>query len=268
MKRSVLILSTLLVAFGLTAFSLINWNDATPLPKEAPPSKAITADFDPLSFIKQEVAADFFYDIGTRFRPIKKEGLDNAVSITDFLPRKMTDPVVAYKSVKVIILDDHRQTEMYETGNSPTLTAAQAQLLRSADYSTNILIRAEYEWLNVKTGLLEDNYFTPYLTIVPEVQAEYVNGKDALISYLRANSEAITANVKEGKLKAGKLYFTVTKDGSISAIELAATSGYPAIDERMIELITTIPGQWKPAENSEGEKVDQKLVFSFGIIGC
>jgi hypothetical protein len=36
----------------------------------------------------------------------------------------------------------------------------------------------------------------------------------------------------------------------------------------MIELISNSPGKWKPAENSVGEKVNQKLVFSFGMMGC
>lgn len=33
-------------------------------------------------------------------------------------------------------------------------------------------------------------------------------------------------------------------------------------------LITHAPGKWEAAENANGEKVDQDLVFSFGTIGC
>jgi hypothetical protein len=36
----------------------------------------------------------------------------------------------------------------------------------------------------------------------------------------------------------------------------------------MTELITNFPGTWEPAENSKGEKVDQELVVSFGLMGC
>jgi len=36
----------------------------------------------------------------------------------------------------------------------------------------------------------------------------------------------------------------------------------------MIELITKTPGEWQPAENYKGEKVDQELVVSFGLMGC
>ena len=39
-------------------------------------------------------------------------------------------------------------------------------------------------------------------------------------------------------------------------------------DKKMIELITNLPGKWAPAENQKGEKVDQELVISFGLMGC
>ena len=115
---------------------------------------------------------------------------------------------------------------------------------------------------------MENNYFSPHLTIVPEMQAVYVSGKNSLIEYLKENSKEETSFVLKDKLKAGKLYFTVTKEGKISNAKVRATSGYPSIDEKMIELITNSPGKWEPAKNSEGKKVDQVLVFSFGIIGC
>ena len=51
-------------------------------------------------------------------------------------------------------------------------------------------------------------------------------------------------------------------------VELEESSGYPAIDKTMIELLTNAPGKWKPAKNAKGEKVDQQLVFSFGEVGC
>ena len=49
---------------------------------------------------------------------------------------------------------------------------------------------------------------------------------------------------------------------------LISSSGYDSIDERMVGLITDLPGKWKPAENLKGQKVDEQLVFSFGLIGC
>ncbi len=60
------------------------------------------------------------------------------------------------------------------TGESEVFNAAQVKLLQSASYSTNILIRAEYQEKNKETGELEDSYTTPHITIVPEKEVVYV----------------------------------------------------------------------------------------------
>lgn len=121
---------------------------------------------------------------------------------------------------------------------------------------------------NKKALRLKHSDSTPYLTIVPEKQALYVNGMDALIDYLKESNKENTAIVRRNELKPGQLYFTVNKEGTISNTELITTSGYPYIDKMLAELITNAPGKWEPAENSKGEKVDQKLVLSFGAMGC
>ena len=148
------------------------------------------------------------------------------------------------------------------------LTPAQLELIQPIDYSANILIRADFQENNKVTSALSHYYFTPHISIVPEKEANYILGKAALINYLKVNSKEKIALVEPGNLKGGKLYFTVTKDGNIANVELAATSGYPTIDNTMLNLMNTVPGMWLPAENANGEKVAQKLVFSFGTIGC
>ena len=42
----------------------------------------------------------------------------------------------------------------------------------------------------------------------------------------------------------------------------------PEIDEKMIELILNMSGEFFPAENAQGQKVEQELVVSFGLMGC
>lgn len=121
---------------------------------------------------------------------------------------------------------------------------------------------------NKKAGRLEHSDSTSYLTIVPEKQAVYVNGMDALIDYLKESNKKNTAIVRRSELKPGQLYFTVNKEGTISNVGLITTSGYPYIDKMLAELIANAPGEWEPAENSKGEKVDQKLILSFGAAGC
>jgi len=268
MKKNVIVFVTALTIIILFAFGFNTKNDSVNKPVEISNSTLITSDKKIERDYNFSFFPDFFYKVDTRFRGVKKGMVDNAKSVTDFLPKEHTQSIVSYKSVSVTILEDTKQTGIKETGTSELLTAAQIKLLRSTDYSTNILIRADYQNKNEHTGKLQNNYSTPYLTIVPEKQAMYENGKNALIEYLKENSKVETAYVQKNILQPGRLFFTVSKNGVISDVTLGATSGYPAIDKKMIQLMYEAPGKWKPAENLKGEKVDQELVFSFGEVGC
>ena len=75
-------------------------------------------------------------------------------------------------------------------------------------------------------------------------------------------------NVDPEQLKPARLYFTVTKDGTIENLKLDSGSGYPEVDKKMMELITKTPGAWLPAKNSKAETVNQELVVFFGLMGC
>jgi hypothetical protein len=100
---------------------------------------------------------------------------------------------------------------------------------------------------------------------VPEQQATYLKGNEALITYLKENSRDAMNVIKDEKLGALKLSFIVSKNGKISEVKHdAMTTGYPSIDKKFIELIKNVPGKWIPAENASGEKMEQELVFTFG----
>jgi hypothetical protein len=210
----------------------------------------------------------FIYDVGTRFRPIKKTDLDNAKSIYDFLDEKQKQAFVSLNSVEVIIIIDDKRSDIREITHQDELSDAQLHLLQSSKYSTNFLISARYQRRNYETGEIEDSHSTPHLTIVPEKQAEYSFGKTALMEYLRENSKESWVNIQEDKLKPAKLFFTITKNGTIENVNLDRSSNFPVVDKKMIELINKAPGTWEPAENAKGEKVDQELVVSFGLMGC
>ena len=269
MKKSILIFCTVLTTFSLTAFGYMHWSNTVTDQKETSCSKTFFFDNVLVNTFTKQGDIDLFFDVDSRFgTTITKENLNKAKSIIDILPRKATQSIVTYYSARVSILDDNQETDQRETGNSEVLNDAQIKLLQATDYSTKIYIRADYKQKNRETGELEDSYLTYFITIVPEKEAEFVNGHDALIDYLKQGSKEKTAIIKKDKLQPGKVSFTVTKEGTIANVKLTSTSGYPSVDEALVDLITNMPGKWNPAMNSKGEKVSQELVFFFGLQGC
>ena len=268
MKKSILIISAVVITLSLIAFGILQPNNSEV--NELKESNAVVMSTTTKDKITDRIFTDFIYDVGPRFSPIKKSDLDALRSFNDIIGQEHANRIVEYKWVTVVLIIDDKESNVREFGTSDVLTEAQLKLLHSFDYSTNLMIAADYQGKNKETGALEDTHWTPYLTIVPETQAEYSEGKDALKEYLKEHSKASRdiANVDPEKLQPAKLYFTITKKGTIENVKLDRTSNYPLVDEAMIELIKNTPGTWKPAENLKGEKVDQELVVSFGLMGC
>ncbi|WP_430909547.1 hypothetical protein [Maribacter sp. 2-571] len=107
-----------------------------------------------------------------------------------------------------------------------------------------------------------------YVAPVPEKQAQYEGGKEALVEYLKENTKEVRAVAEMDKLRPFKLSFRITKKGAIKNCMLDGTSGYPSIDTAMFQLITKTQKKWRPAENLKGQKTDQELVIVFALDGC
>jgi len=268
MKKNILFICITLITLSLTAYGLINCNYSKTDQLEISVNENITTKTQVHNKVKKRIFTDFIYDVGPRFGAIKKRKVDEATSIATFFEENQLKSIISLKSVDIITIKGDKRTDTKVSGNSNKLTTAQLKLLQSFDYSTSFLIRAEYQQLNKETGELEDSYSTPHLTIVPEKEARYSHGIDTLKKLLKKNSESARINIDPEKLKPAKLYFTVTKNGSIENVKLDKSSGYPLVDKTMFELITKTLGKWQPAENHKGEKVDQELVVSFGLTGC
>ncbi len=270
MRKSILIICTTLITFSLTVFGFMNWGNTIIEHKPAPTScnRVTTFEHALANAYQTEVKPDLIYKVESRFlSTITKEELDGAKSIIDIFAKDRTDTKESYKNVRVTVLNDVEEvTEIM--GTNEILTAEQIELLQSTDYASNIRITAICKQRNPETKELEDDSLVCYKSIVPAKAAEFSNGYDELIKYLKKNSKKETKIIKEDKLKPGKVNFIVTKEGTISNVNLEYTSGYPSVDEVLVKLVKAIPGKWNPATNAKGEKVDQKLVFFFGLEGC
>jgi len=283
MKKHIAIFSTLAFAAGLTAFGFISDSNtnykvtesqcsAAPMPENSAYQTSDRAIFATTSQITQfytpEKLTDFFYDFGPRFNPISKEDLSKARDVSDFVSREEIKLYDGVGPTTLIIIENDVQTEKRVYGEGEKLSKEQLKMMKSMEYSSHFLLRAELKTDDKRMIAREENVYRPHMTVVPEKQAMYEGGKDGLLDYIRQENEKNIYNLDESKLQPAKLSFTVTKNGTIKNTELDRTSGYSNIDEAMLRLINNLPGKWQPAENAKGEKVDQVLVISFGMVGC
>lgn len=260
MKKHTIILITTLAIICLLIFGFTNFNNS-----EA--SKSISSNDTALATenVTSNKIPDLYYGIDARFAAVKKADVYNATTIYAFLNEGEKAQIEHIYSVDVIIVKDNQLSEIRARGTTEQLTEEQLKILKSTDYFSHFTIRTEFRGKNMETGIMEDKFFGPHITIVPEQQAVYVDGKEALLNHLKQNSKESMTVIKDEKLGAIKLSFVIDKQGKVTNIKHdAMTTGYPSIDKKLMHLLETIPGKWIPAKNAKGEKMEQELVFTFG----
>lgn len=265
MKSRLIIFSLTFLVLTLTVFSVVEQNNAKTTTEDKVAANLIS-DNKPVSDNTYNVHfVDFVYDVNSRFMTtITKEKLLKAKSVLDIVPKEAKWDKLSVETVVVAVLKDTE--EIIEIGNEMQLNTAQMNLLKSVDYSSNIYIKTRAINNNYKNKPIED--YPYYITIVPEKETVYNDGHAIFMAYLKEKSRPLITHLNEDQLQAGKIVFTITKNGTIENVQLESSSGYKSIDATMIEIIKNAPGTWKPAENAKGEKVNQTLVFSFGRMGC
>lgn len=256
MKKALVIACMIVGTLSLMAIGLVRHENAKTDMSENQIEKAIESKEE------QSIVIDnFAIEVGTRFiANVSKEDLHKAVSISEIIPKSAHSDHYYIKETSVRI--DNYDLDTKVTGFDLNLNEPQLALLKRVQYSDNLQFGAQHasSW---ESGSL--NYM---VSVVPEQQAEYIDGKDELVSYLREGSSSIATFFKKGQWGAGKINFTIDEQGTISNINLTSTSRNIEVDQQMIRLISDTPGNWIPAENAKGEKVKQVLTLSFGSLGC
>jgi len=267
MKKQVLILSTVIITFAFTAFTVFKNNIKDVKPTQITSTKTEELVYGPMEhepITKIEVFEDFIYEIGTRFIPIKKSVVLNAKTLKDVYDIETLNSMKTLEAVRLIKVVNDRQHDLNLAGTTADFTKEQLNYLQTLNYGDNIIFRTEF--IDKYSGGY--NYSTPHHTIAPDVQAQYSEGFKALKTYFKDQTETVRKVVDPKQLKAGKLYFTVTKTGKIENIHLDHSSNYPKVDKQLIKLMKDLPGTWTPAKDENGNAVDQELVVSFGLMGC
>ncbi len=264
MKNKMVVISCLLILFNVAACNVINENTVA---RNEEVFTEIEAD-QHLVTVANNIDSEFIFDIGPRFQEIKMKEILALRSFNDLIDDAFAERIVSYKNMSVIIIKEDKESADREMSSTEIFTQAQLNLLKSSPFSTNLMIKANFMENNKDSGRFQQNYHSPYLTIVPEIQAQFKGDLATLKKYLNDNTVALRANIDPAKYQAAKLYFTITEHGTVENIYLDRSSGYIELDLKMIDLITKTQDEWIPAVNMEGQHVNQVLVVSFGLMGC
>ncbi len=275
MKKSVFTYIGILAVLTCLAFVCADSNQSV---TEVPVTGHCSA---PQEAIQQEESIEALdYMVTTWSSPVTREEVQEYRSILDFWT---DDDKAKYKhdnfsEIWVVNLKDYPDWTLdvaaiapeYKVA-SPTeeFTAEQLALVADAEYSDHLRFSARFNSTKVSTGEVEEYVLVSQsVCLVPEVQADYKGGLDALASYLKMASKDHVKEVTRDQVGRGRIFFTVSAKGTITNVKLIETSNYPNVDQAMIKIVQDIPKKWKPAQDETGKKVDQEFVFTFGQAGC
>lgn len=244
MKKQLIFLTTLIASFGLMAFGCANFSGPA------------------------DEKVDFQFNIDSReFGKVTKEALLNAATVGEFIPANTNWPKHSITSLMVTVFKDHHGS--VEQGSNLTLTDDQKKLLHSLEYDEIFRVDAKCQGPNPDDPSMTEYDMYYAFTVVPEKEASFPGGMESVIDYLKNNCKKEISKARADVLDPGLIVFTVNKDGSVSKSEHLISSGYPNLDNKLVELMKNLPQNWTPAENANGEKVPQELALRFGdLSGC
>lgn len=152
--------------------------------------------------------------------------------------------------------------------NGEVLNKEQKNVIASADFGTNIVIKFKFKFKKdqfestEKGSKIKDAYYT--LTIIPDTEAEFPGGLSKMSGYF---TEKIISKLS-GYTSANNFYnaavkFTVSEEGKIMNAVISRTSSDPKLDKMLLDATLQMP-DWKPAKNSKGKTVKQEIRIPFG----
>lgn len=265
MKKRIMILGTVLLAVGIISIGCINKGQA---------HNGNVENIGDISF-KDTVLVnkDLRYEIRAKYqRPVQQETLKKAQLIHDVISGYPENWITSYLSVEILATCNGKT--MTGKSKNNVLTQEQKNILNAIDLNTDIIIHVKYKYDNPSTNSIENNEINVSMTVIPEVQAEYIipdtdakyeGERDYIRQYLKENGITKVPNDIEQCM----IDFTINEEGGISNVRITMTSGKLEVDKLLVELVSKMP-KWKPAQNSKGVNVKQEFQLTIGnaAIGC
>lgn len=202
---------------------------------------------------------------GKYAHPIKLEKLQNAHLISDIIPYFPAAWIMSYVSVEIAAVSEG--DTLKASGVDQILTDEQIYAVNSAGLGTEIIIDIKYISENPVNNISEERKMKYSTTVVPEKEAEFPDGYQQLLKYLKGNAIDKLSVKEYEKIEQVVIRFTVDEEGNIANAQIFKTSGDTDIDELLLGAVHNMP-KWIPAEDSKGIKVRQEFLFTLSNAGC
>jgi len=159
-----------------------------------------------------EPTGNLNYSLQGRYkRPVTQTALQEAKLLGDFISGYPASWISDYISVEIMSRCDGKSLKAVSTNDM--LTAEQKNILQAATLAADIIINVEYKSQNSMTGNFENSKMHVAMTVVPEIEAEYIGGKQEMTKYLKENviNKISAATPKE--FQQGIVIFTINEKG-------------------------------------------------------
>lgn len=197
--------------------------------------------------------------------PIIEASLQEARTIKDVNPGYPSSWVDGYESVVVTVKDDARTVKAI--GQGETFSLEQQALLKDAIAGDQISIKVKYRPTHLSkddaSKTIEMNY-----SIVPEKEAQYPGGRDALMSFLEERTIGKLEPFMAKAIEVASVTFTVSSDGLVKDVTLDKPTYNANVNELLLNAFKDMP-KWAPATRADGSQLSQKFQLTVGtMIGC
>jgi TonB family protein len=200
-------------------------------------------------------------------KPVSRKELSAAKSMLDLMKEYPTTWVSNYISTEILVVSNGK--EKRAAGSDGTLNKAQRALLKIADFNTKVTINVKYKQENSATRKIEVSNLNYAIAVIPDTEAVYPGGAEALEDYLKKNAIDPISDADLRKLERGTVQFMINEKGQVEDVELVEKIGNPKVDQLLLQVIRKMP-EWKPAKDENGRAVKQEFKFVVGGMngGC
>ena len=259
MRNKLIVLSLLLATIGVVSFGFVNAKGLVEV-------DGLETEIDTLKVNKNIIKTNLFYAVGGVYlRSVTKSKLQKSRVLSDFIEGYPVNWISAYTSVE--ISSDYNGGKVNLMSMNDILSDKQKKMLSELDIDAGIIVKVKYNTKNVITDALEKSEMNVSLTVIPEIEAEYIGGYKKMIAYLKDNSSDKIAIISDEGVQPSSLRFLIDKTGRAENVRLIKKSGNTEVDNLLIELIENMP-KWNAAKNLKGESISQQFDFRIGADGC